>query len=191
MTVSTPQPPAPLTPAEAAEILAENFAPWIQALNLKVEKTTPTTTTLRLPWIQALNLKVEKTTPTTTTLRLPWSQDLAREGGTLCGQALMAAADTATVLAITAARGTFCPMTTVQQNTTFQRPIKEADVLITAHVTKLGRTLAFTDITMTPAPPTGEGAGEAEAELAAGTEQKEVQLAPPAAHATTVYALLG
>ncbi|MEZ0114428.1 acyl-coenzyme A thioesterase PaaI-like protein [Catenulispora sp. EB89] len=167
MTVSTPQPPAPLTPAEAAEILAENFAPWIQALNLKVEKTTPTTTTLRLPW----------------------NQDLACEGGTLCGQALMAAADTATVLAISAARGAFCPMTTVQQNTTFQRPIKEADVLITARVTKLGRTLAFTDVTMTPAPTVGEGAG-AGAESAAAAEATEAQLASPAAHATTVYALL-
>ncbi|WP_369125591.1 PaaI family thioesterase [Catenulispora rubra] len=140
--------------------------------------------------MQTLNLKVEKTTPTTTTLRLPWSQNLAREGGTLCGQALMAAADTATVLAIAAARGAFCPMTTVQQNTTFQRPIKEADVLITAHVTKLGRTLAFTDITMTPAPPVGGGAGT-EAEQPAGEASAETQLAPPAAHATTVYALLG
>ena len=169
MTVSTPQPPAPRTPAEAAEILAENSAPWIQALNLKVERTTPTTTTLRLPW----------------------NQDLAREGGTLCGQALMAAADTATVLAISAARGAFCPMTTVQQNTTFQRPIKEADVLITAHVTKLGRTLAFTDITMTPAPPVLSAGAKVEAESAAGAEPTEAQPAPPAAHATTVYALLG
>jgi uncharacterized protein (TIGR00369 family) len=168
VTVSTPQPPAPLTPAQAAEILAENFAPWIQALNLEVEKTTPTTTTLRLPW----------------------HPSLAREGGTLCGQALMAAADTATVLAISAARGAFCPMTTVQQNTTFQRPIKNTDVLITAHVTKLGRTLAFTDITMTPAPPPASAGAGTDAELAAGTEPTEAQLAPPAAHATTVYALL-
>ena len=156
MNVTAPQPPAPLTPAEATKILAENFAPWIQALNLTVEKTTPTTTTLRLPWH-----------PT-----------LAREGGTLCGQALMAAADTATVIAISAARGAFCPMTTVQQNTTFQRPIKDTDVLITAQVTKLGRTLAFTDITMTPVGTGADGSAEAEASQVA-------------AHATTVYAILG
>src|SRR5882762_5788963 len=62
VTVSNPQPPTPLTTAEAAQILAENFAPWIQALNLKVEKATPTSTTVRLPWQHAL----------------------AREGGTLC-----------------------------------------------------------------------------------------------------------
>ncbi|WP_194927590.1 PaaI family thioesterase, partial [Catenulispora pinisilvae] len=112
-----------------------------------------------------------------------WNPTLAREGGTLCGQALMAAADTATVLAISAARGTYCPMTTVQQNTTFQRPIKETDVLITARVTKLGRTLAFTDVTMTPAPPAkGEGTE--------GRAGAEATLPPPAAHATTVYAIL-
>lgn len=158
--MSNPHTPPPLTEAEATKILAENFAPWIQTLNLTVEKTTPTTTTLRLPWNKAL----------------------AREGGTLCGQALMAAADTATVIAISAARGTFCPMTTVQQNTTFQRPIKDADVLITAQVTKLGRSLAFADITMTAAAK----------EAGAGTtaEPTDAPPAPPAAHATTVYALL-
>lgn len=162
--MSTPEPPAPLTKPEAQQILAENFAPWIQALNLTVEETTPAGTTLRLPWQPAL----------------------AREGGTLCGQALMAAADTATVLAISAARGGFCPMTTVQQNTTFQRPIKDADVLITARVTKLGRNLAFADVAMAaavaPVGETGEGAV-----ASAGAEAPP---APLAAHATTVYALL-
>ncbi|WP_230418027.1 PaaI family thioesterase [Catenulispora pinistramenti] len=159
-----------MTPAQATEILHENFAPWIQTLNLEVEETTPTTTTLRLPW-----------NPT-----------LAREGGTLCGQALMAAADTATVLAISAARGAYCPMTTVQQNTTFQRPIKATDVLITARVTKLGRTLAFTDITMTPAPPVNRGEAEARGAAQAEPEAQptEATLPPPAAHATTVYAIL-
>ena len=146
------QPPEPLTPAQATRILHENFAPWILALNLTVEQTSLTRTTVRLPW-----------NPT-----------LAREGGTLCGQALMAAADTTTFLAISAARGTYCPMTTVQQNTTFQRPIQETDVLLTAHVTKLGRTLAFTEITMTPAP-----------------TSPSTPPPPPAAHATTVYAILG
>lgn len=170
--MSNPQPPAPLSAAEATSILAENFAPWIQALNLEVEKTTPTSTTVRLPW----------------------QHTLAREGGTLCGQALMAAADTATVLAISAARGGFCPMTTVQQSTTFQRPIKDTDVLITARVTKLGRNMAFADITMTAAAG-GEGVGEggdggAAGDSGAKTDVTEAPPAPVAAHATTVYALL-
>jgi uncharacterized protein (TIGR00369 family) len=118
------------------------------------------------PWVQDLGLVVEETGDRTAVLRLPWSPRLAREGGAMSGQALMAAADTATVIAVSAARGAFVPMTTVQQSSTFQRPVVDTDVLVTARLTKLGRTLAFADITMT-----ADGA--------------------VAAHATTVYALLG
>lgn len=118
------------------------------------------------PWILDLGLVVEETAERSAVLRLPWSPRLAREGGALCGQALMAAADTATVIAVSAARGEFVPMTTVQQSSTFQRPVVDADVIVTARITKLGRTLAFADVAMT----------------ADGTM---------AAHATMVYALLG
>ena len=117
------------------------------------------------PWVQELGLKVEQTGADFATLRLPWSERLAREGGAMSGQALMAAADTATVIAISAAKGGFGPMTTVQLSTTFQRPVLGKDVLVTARLTKLGRSLAFADITMT--------AGES-----------------LVAHATTVYAIL-
>ncbi|GIH04569.1 hypothetical protein Rhe02_26360 [Rhizocola hellebori] len=116
------------------------------------------------PWVQELGLTVEETGADFATLRLPWSARLAREGGAMSGQALMAAADTATVIAICAARGGFGPMTTVQLSTTFQRPVLGKDVLVTSRLTKLGRSLAFADITMT--------AGES-----------------LVAHATTVYAI--
>lgn len=86
--------------------------------------------------------------PTHAVLRLPWSDRLAREGGALCGQALMAAADTAAVIAIASARGGYGPMTTVQQSITFQRPVTGLDVLVTSRVSKLGRTLAFLNATM-------------------------------------------
>ncbi|MEU7064620.1 PaaI family thioesterase [Streptomyces sp. NPDC046161] len=134
------------TPADAEQILAENFAPWVLALGLTVKETGERHAVLRLPWSQAL----------------------ARDGGGLSGQALMAAADTATVIAVCAARGGYGPMTTVQQSTSFQRPVTGADVLIHVRITKLGKRMAFADITMTP-----EGAPE------------------PAATASTVYALLG
>ncbi|GAA0284941.1 PaaI family thioesterase [Streptomyces polychromogenes] len=135
-----------LTPAEADKILADNFAPWVLALGLTVEETGERHTVLRLPW----------------------SDSLARDGGGLSGQALMAAADTATVIAVSAARGAYGPMTTVQQSTSFQRPVVGTDVLITVRVTKLGRRMAFADAVMTP-----DGAQD------------------PAATASTVYALLG
>ncbi|MCX4511507.1 PaaI family thioesterase [Streptomyces sp. NBC_01619] len=135
-----------LTPADADKILADNFAPWVLDLGLAVVETG------------ALHA----------VLRLPWTDRLAREGGALSGQALMAAADTATVIAVSSARGAFVPMTTVQQSTTFQRAVTGADVLIDARLSKLGKRMAFADITMT-----ATGANE------------------PAARASTVYALLG
>jgi uncharacterized protein (TIGR00369 family) len=135
-----------LQPADGDKILKDNFAPWVQDLGLTVEELGERRATLRLPW----------------------SDRLAREGGGLSGQAMMAAADTATVIAVSAARGEFVPMTTVQQSTSFQRPIVGKDVLVEARLTKLGRTLAFADITLT-------GEGDAD----------------PAAQATTVYAILG
>lgn len=115
-----------LTVAGGNAILAENFAPWVQDLGLTVTEVGPTHAVLRLPW----------------------SDRLAREGGALCGQALMAAADTAAVIAIASARGGYGPMTTVQQSITFQRPVMGLDVLVTSRVSKLGRTLAFLNATM-------------------------------------------
>jgi uncharacterized protein (TIGR00369 family) len=120
------------------------------------------------PWVRDLGLRVESVGPGQAVLRLPWSDRLAREGGGLSGQAMMAAADTATVIAISGARGGFVPMTTVQQSTTFQRPVQDADVIITVTVTKLGRTLAFADVVIT----------------ADGSDAV-------VAHASTVYAVLG
>ncbi|MEV7416774.1 PaaI family thioesterase [Streptomyces sp. NPDC089919] len=135
-----------LTTADAEQILTDNFAPWVLALGLTVAETGERHAVLRLPW----------------------SDRLARDGGGLSGQAMMAAADTATVIAVSAARGGYGPMTTVQQSTSFQRPVIGADLLVRVDITKLGKRMAFADITMT----------------AEGTEE-------PAARASTVYALLG
>jgi uncharacterized protein (TIGR00369 family) len=134
-----------MTTAEADKILSANFAPWVLELGLSVAALAERRAVLRLPW----------------------SDRLSREGGGLSGQALMAAADTATVIAVSAARGGFVPMTTVQQSTSFQRAVAGSDVLIEAVLSKLGRRMAFADITMTD-----EGSGQI------------------AARASTVYALL-
>ncbi|WP_406431662.1 PaaI family thioesterase [Streptomyces sp. NBC_00631] len=135
-----------MTTAEADKILSANFAPWVLDLQLVVEAVDEDRATLRLPW----------------------SERLSREGGGLSGQALMAAADTATVIAVSVARGGFVPMTTVQQSTSFQRAVSGSDVLIEAVLTRLGRRMAFADITM--------------------RDQRSGALA---ARASTVYALLG
>jgi len=115
---------AEFTAADGDAVLAANFAEWVRDLGLTVEEVGADYATLRLPW----------------------SVRLAREGGALSGQALMAAADTATVIAISSARGGFGPMTTVQLNATFQRPVIDHDTLVTARLTKLGRSMAFAQV---------------------------------------------
>lgn len=110
----------------AADILRENFAPWVLELGLTVEEVAPA------------GVK----------LRLPFSERLTRVGGTVCGQALMSAADTAMVLAISACSGGFRPMTTVGQTISFLRPVAGTDVLVEAKVLKLGKTLAFGEVSM-------------------------------------------
>lgn len=118
------------------------------------------------PWVQALNLQVQSVAPGEAVLRLPFDPSLCREGGTICGQALMAAADTAMVLAIASQLGGFRPMTTVSLNTSFMRAVAGGDVTVTARVLKPGRTLTFGEIEM------------------AGGDGKL------AAHVTTTYAML-
>ncbi|MEZ5738932.1 MAG: PaaI family thioesterase [Burkholderiaceae bacterium] len=118
------------------------------------------------PWVKSLDLQLAKIEAGEAQLRLPFSTALCREGGTICGQAMMAAADTAMVLAISSIAGEFRPTTTVSLNTSFLRPVADGDVMIVARVIKPGRTLMFGQIDLV------------------GADGKQV------AQATTTYAML-
>lgn len=133
-----------LSAQDAQGILKENFAPWVLELGLRVESVSKN---------HAL-------------LRLPFTERLVRVGGAICGQALMSAADTAMVIALAATFGAFRPVATVSQNVSFMRPIAGRDVLVEARIIRLGKTLAFGEMTL----------------RAEGDEH-------PAAHATTTYAI--
>ena len=98
------------------------------------------------PWVQALGLQVEEVSSGSVTLRLPQSDQLSRVGGMLCGQAMMAAADTAMVLALIQHLGEFRPCTTVQLNSSFLKPLSNQDALIQARVLRAGKSLAFGEI---------------------------------------------
>jgi uncharacterized protein (TIGR00369 family) len=98
------------------------------------------------PWVQALGLRAEAFDSDSVTLRLPVTPALARTGGILCGQAMMAAADTAMVLALINQSGGFRPCTTVQMNTSFLRPLSGQDALVQARVLRAGKALAFGEI---------------------------------------------
>ena len=98
------------------------------------------------PWVQALGLQVESFQTDEVVLRLPQNPALSRIGGMVCGQALMAAADTAMVLAIVTRLGNQRPMTTVQQSTSFLKPLANQDALVTARVIRAGKSLVFGEI---------------------------------------------
>jgi uncharacterized protein (TIGR00369 family) len=120
------------------------------------------------PWVQALGLRVVGAGDRTLELDAPVTPALVHGGGVVCGQALMAMADTAMVLALSADLGGFRPMTTVQLQTSFLKPVPGTaqSVRIRATVLRRGKSLAFGEIEML----TPDGS--------------------LAAHATTTYALL-
>lgn len=109
------------TREDAAALLAEKFAPWIQDLGIVFEEV-------------AKDRVVG---------RLPNSERLARTGGMICGQALMALADTLMVFAVAARNGAFTDMATVGQSISFYRAAAGADLLCEVTIARMGRTLAF------------------------------------------------
>jgi uncharacterized protein (TIGR00369 family) len=98
------------------------------------------------PWVQALGLQVEAADEAGVRLRLPQSPTLTRVGDMLCGQAMLAAADTAMVLALMQHFGEFRPCSTVQLNSSFLKPLSQQDALIQARVLRVGKSLAFGEI---------------------------------------------
>ena len=98
------------------------------------------------PWVQALGLHVLTYDQQQVTLRLPHDDQLARSGGMVCGQALMAAADTAMALAVFSHFGQFRPCTTVQMSSSFLKPLSGQHGLVHARLLRVGKSLAFGDI---------------------------------------------
>jgi uncharacterized protein (TIGR00369 family) len=98
------------------------------------------------PWVRSLALKPVSVSDDSVTLRLPFSGEFRHSGGVICGQVFMAAADTAMIVAISAALGEFRPMTTVSLNISFMRAVRKGDILVTARVLRMGRNLVFGEI---------------------------------------------
>jgi uncharacterized protein (TIGR00369 family) len=120
------------------------------------------------PWVRELDLRVIEARAGEVTLVLPVTPKHVHEGGVLCGQTMMAACDTAMVLAVMTKLGGFKPMTTVQLQTSFLRPVSGGGgaVRVVARVLRMGRSLVFGEMQV----------------ISAADEL--------AAHATTTYALL-
>jgi len=119
-------------------------------------------------WVRELDLRVLEARAGEVVLALPVTRKHVHEGGVLCGQTMMAACDTAMVLAVMTRLGGFKPMTTVQLQTSFLRPVAGTSGVarIVARVLRMGKSLVFGEVQII----------NADDELAA--------------HATTTYALL-
>lgn len=113
-----------LTLGEANRILAEMGAPCVRELGLTVEAVSTNKVRLRM-----------RNTP-----------HVRHGGGVVCGQSLMSLADTAMVVALSAAMGRFLPMTTVTQTTHFLRAIRDGDVIAECRILRMGRNLAFGEV---------------------------------------------
>jgi uncharacterized protein (TIGR00369 family) len=120
------------------------------------------------PWVLELDLQLLEAGDGEVLLSLPVSARHVHQGGVLCGQTMMAAADTAMILAIVSRLGEFRPMTTVQLQTSFLRSIAgdAAAARVRARVLRMGKRLVFGEIHI----------DDADGRLAA--------------HATTTYTLL-
>ena len=118
--------------------------------------------------VKRLGMRVEAVEAGQVRLSLPVSPEIVHAGGVVCGQAILSAADTAMLVAMIAQLGDFRPMTTVQLQTSFVRPVpKDADrIAVVARVLRHGKSLSYGDVAFT-------------------TENGKL-----AAHATTTYALI-
>ena len=153
-------------PGDPAAALADTADPAAQPAGLQMLQDA--LGTLFAPWLSELGLRVLEARPGEVVLALPVAPRHVHSGGVLCGQTMMAAADTAMVLAVMTRLGGFKPMSTVQLQTSFLRPIPGpgGEARVTARVLRMGRSLVFGEIAVAGA----DGA--------------------LAAHATTTYALL-
>jgi uncharacterized protein (TIGR00369 family) len=80
-------------------------------------------------------------------VRLPFSKIICADGEAVCSQALMALADSAMVIACSAAWNGYRAMTTLDQTTHFLRPAT-FDVIADARVVRIGRNTSFGRVMM-------------------------------------------
>lgn len=110
-----------ISSASLQRVYEENFAPWVQELNLQVTSTDPDRVSMLMQ-------------PTTR---------LNRQGGIVSGQALVGAADSVMVLAIFSAFAGMTPCATVDMASSFLKPTANVDLIVTGRIVRKGRSIVF------------------------------------------------
>jgi acyl-coenzyme A thioesterase PaaI-like protein len=100
------------------------------------------------PWVQDLKINPQTVSATGATFNVPENPRLVRTGGdgpaVICGQAVAAIADTASVLALSALNGRFRNCTTVDLAIHFMRPMMLGDIEVRIEALSNGRRMAVT-----------------------------------------------
>ncbi len=119
-----------MTPETAQAILDDNFAPWVRALQPKITEIGASRTVMTIPITPQIN----------------------RVGDIVCGQALVALADTAMVFACFGHMDALEPIGTVTLDTQFLRPASGDAIRAEAEVTRMGKAMIFTRCTLIAEP---------------------------------------
>jgi len=98
------------------------------------------------PWVKDLNIRVEETSATGAVLRMPYGGHLARDGGVISGQSMLAFADSAMVVVIASAVGGYRNMATVDMTSSFMAAARDTDIVARGDVVKAGKRMVFGQI---------------------------------------------
>ncbi|HXL63783.1 MAG TPA: PaaI family thioesterase [Xanthobacteraceae bacterium] len=120
----------------AGRLITTVFPSWVHDLALSVESVEAVRPVGALPDWQPGAV-----------VRLPFSKIICADGEAVCSQALMALADSAMVIACSAAWNGYRAMTTLDQTTHFLRPAT-FDVIADARVVRIGRNTSFGRVMM-------------------------------------------
>ncbi|NNE82525.1 MAG: PaaI family thioesterase [Alphaproteobacteria bacterium] len=95
------------------------------------------------PLVKELNIRVEETSATGAVLRMPYGDYLARHGGVISGQSMLAFADSAMVVVIASAIGGYRNMATVDMTTSFMNAARNTDLIGRGEIVKAGKRMVF------------------------------------------------
>ena len=109
--------------------------------NFNVEEAQKFLNQVTASWIQDLGIKVINIGKTYCEFSLDHNQKLVRSGGIVCGQAIVSAADTVMIVAVTAALGSYEQITTVDISCKFLRPLLNHGAKIRTEMIKVGKRL--------------------------------------------------
>lgn len=121
-----------------------------------------------LPIARQMGVQLERLAVGEATVRVPYRDDFVRPGGTIAGPVMMTMADLAMYVAVLSRIGPQVMAVTSNLNCSFLRRPKPGDMLAHARVLKLGRRLAYGEVSM----------------YSDGEDEEA-----PAAHATVTYSI--